>query len=100
MASKDDTKKALKKVGDLVRRAQSPTGDDDEEARNAAIGALALMKEHELVVVPRSELDRVNEQLRSVNEKIQAVSKEANMKMLIAGIGGLMLGGGKLPKFG
>ena len=92
-ATKEETKKALQKVGTLVKRAQSPLNEEDEEARNAAIAALALMKEHEFVVVPRAELERVNEQIRTVNDKIQAASKDATMKMVIAGIGGLMLGG-------
>lgn len=84
-----DTKvdaKVLQKVGDLVRLANSA---DEEEARTAAIQATKLMKEHELMLVPRSELERIKTMVSGANALAKQYKDEAQQKMLIGALAGL-----------
>ena len=92
----DDKSAVLKKVASLVKRAQHPTSDDDEEARTAAMTATVLMKEHELVILPRSEIDRINEAIREATKLAKESKSEANNKLIMGVLAGMTLGKGKL----
>jgi hypothetical protein len=85
--SKVDTK-MLEKVHNLVRLAAS---GDTEEARTAAMQATRLMKEHELVLVPRSEIERVEKAIRGHAELARQQEAQTTQKMMIAGLAGLFL---------
>lgn len=80
--------KVLEKVHNLVKLAAS---GDTEEARTAAVQATKLMKEHELVLVPRSELERVQKAINGSQELAKRAKEEATQKMLIGGAIGLFL---------
>jgi len=73
MATKE-LQAVIEKVMNLGKLALSKDGDGDssEEARTAAVKAIQLMKEHNLVVIPREEFDRVvagQKELAAANEK-------------------------------
>lgn len=94
--SNKELTKVLDKVGKLVKLAQAD--DESEESRTAAIQACGLMKEHELVLVPMSEIQRAQSMLAEARELARKSEGEVNQKMMIAGIAGMMLGKGGLFK--
>jgi len=80
--------KVLEKVHNLVKLAAS---GDTEEARTAAVQATKLMKEHELVLVPKTEIDRVQKMVEGAQALARQHAAEATQKMLIGGVVGLLL---------
>jgi Protein of unknown function (DUF2786) len=81
----------VKKVQDLIELA---TSDNEDEARTAALTAIRLMREHQLVCVDRAMLEAI-EQAKKVVEGANALmvqaKGEATQKMMIgAGIGFLL----------
>ncbi len=80
--------KVLEKVHNLVKLA---AGGDTEEARTAAVQATKMMKEHELVLVPKSEIDRVQKMVEGAQALAREHKTEATQKMLIGGLVGLLL---------
>jgi|HubBroStandDraft_5_1064220.scaffolds.fasta_scaffold572190_2 cobalamin biosynthesis protein CbiD len=82
-------KKTLEKVGNLIKLAN---GADDEEARTAAIQAAKMMKEHELVLVPRSELERVQKVVQGAQALQATMQKEKLQNMAIGAMAGVFLG--------
>jgi nicotinamide mononucleotide adenylyltransferase len=84
----------LKRVQDLVRLAQD---GDGEENRTAAVKAMAMMKELQLVLVPKSEIERVERVLKEVGGE----QRGNDMKnMLIGALAGAILGPSVLGKKG
>ena len=79
----------LEKVGKLVALAQS---ENEEEARNAAITATRLMKEHKLVLVPQLEIDRIKTVIGEATALAKRHEGEATQKMLIGALAGFMVG--------
>lgn len=79
----------LEKVGKLVALSQS---DDENEARNAAVTATRLMKEHKLVVVPQSEIDRIQTVIGDARALARKYEGEATQKMMIGALAGFMFG--------
>lgn len=88
----DDNKTVLKRVHSLVKRAQNPLNDDDEEARTAAMQAANMMREHELILVPKSEIDRVEKLVRETQEIIRRSKGDGQQKYIVGALAGLMLG--------
>lgn len=82
--------KVLEKVASLVRLANG--APDTEEARTAAVQAMQLMKEHELVLVPKSELERVQKVVEGANALARQVKEEGTQKMVLGAMAGLFLG--------
>lgn len=82
----------LDRVGKLVALAQS---DNEEEARTAAMTATRLMKEHKLVVIPQSEIDRIKTVIGEANQLAARYQGEANQKMMIGALAGFMFAGMK-----
>jgi hypothetical protein len=82
-------KKMLDKVGALVRLANDKP-EDSEEARTAALTVARMLKENDLVIIPRSELERVKTVLNGAHALAKRHQEDANQKMVIAGIAGLM----------
>jgi Protein of unknown function (DUF2786) len=78
----------LEKVGKLVALAQS---DNEEEARTAAMQATRLMKEHKLVVVPLSEIERIQKVVGEANALAKKYEGEGTKKMLLGAMAGYML---------
>lgn len=81
--------KVLEKVHNLVKLAAS---GDTEEARTAAMQATKLMKEHELVLVPKHEIDRVQRMVEGAQALAREQKSDGQQKMLIGGIVGMLLG--------
>jgi hypothetical protein len=79
------THEVLEKVQKLVRLAAS---DNEEEARTAAMQATRLMKEHELVLVPRSEIERIEKVIGDARELATTSKGEATQKMMIGALAG------------
>ncbi len=84
----------LEKVQKLVRLAAS---GDSEEARTAAMQATRLMKEHELVLVPRSEIERIEKMVDGARQLAEAQKSEKMQNMAIGAFAGFLFGskGGK-----
>lgn len=91
-----DSKAIVEKVQNLGKLALSTDekGEPTNEARNAAVQVMRIMKENELVVVPRSEIQRM---VQGVAE-LEAAKAEKQKNLLI----GVALGyfGGKSLKLG
>ena len=71
---------------------------DSEESRTAAVKVVMLMKEHNLVLVPK---DLVEDSLKRVGEATalaQKAEQEKMQNMLIGAAAGFFLGGGKFGK--
>lgn len=82
-------KKTLEKVGDLIKLA---SGGDDEESRTAAMKAIALMKTHELVLVPKSEIDRIQKVVAGAQALEKTMREEKIQNMAIGALAGVFLG--------
>ena len=82
-------KKMLEKVGNLIKLAN---GQDNEEARTAAMQATKLMKEHELVLVPKSEIDRIQKVVEGAQALQQTMQKEKLQNMALGALAGVFLG--------
>lgn len=72
----EELQKAAQEVTKLVRLSQQ---ENENEARNAAHAATTLMAKHDLVVIPRSELERV----KKVISGAQAIAKRAKQEKWI-----------------
>ena len=92
MSAREDNQLVLKRVTALIQRAQSPTDEDDEEARSAAMQAARMLKEHQLVVVPKTEIERVEAAIRHAHDIAKKSKDEAQQKLIMGVLGGLMLG--------
>ena len=82
--------KVLEKVRKLVLLANDG-GEDSEESRTAAVQVTKLMKEHELVLIPKAEIDRVQKLIGDAQALARTQKADATQKMLIGGIAGLLL---------
>ena len=83
-------KEIVEKVMNLGKLALSKeNGESTEEARNAAVKALALMKENDLIVMPRADVER----MVAGQKELADVQAKANKNLLM----GLAVGyfGGK-----
>lgn len=91
-----DSKAIVEKVQNLGKLALSKDegGQPTEEARTAAVKVIELMKENELVVVPRSEIKRMIEGAAELE-----TARQEKQKNLVLGIA-LGYFGGKSLKLG
>lgn len=86
--AKDD-KKLLDTVGKLIRLANDKD-EGSEEARTAAMTVTKMVKENDLVIIPRSELERIKTVISGAHALAKRHKDEAQKQMLMAGIAGLM----------
>jgi len=83
----------LEKVEKLVALAQSEEdGKPTQEARTAAITVTRLMKDNDLVIVPRSELEAAKKAINGVTELRQQARKAKRDGMILGGVLGVMAG--------
>lgn len=88
----------LEKVVSLVALAQSEEdGEPTEEARTAAVTVARMMKDNDLVIVARSELEAAHKAINGATALRKAAQKAERDKFLW-GIGGLLLGKGDVIK--
>lgn len=85
-----DQAKVLERVAQLVRLAQS---DNEEEARTAAMQATRMMKEHRLVLIPESEIERVKKVVGDAQSLARQHEQTGTRNLAIGAVVGLMLGG-------
>lgn len=79
----------LETVGKLIALSHS---DNGEEARTAAMKATRLMKEHKLVLVPQSEIDRIKKVIGDAQALATKQEGEATQKMMIGALAGFLIG--------
>lgn len=85
----NETAKVIEKVQKLITLAQDK---DSEEGRNAAIQAINLMREHELVVIPQAELEKARKAVDIMQSRLKEVSDGAKKQQLIWGALGFLAG--------
>jgi hypothetical protein len=94
-----DVEKTIETVQKLVSLAVSEEqGTSTEAGRTAAMQAAKLIHDHDLVCVPKADMDRalrMVEGARSLAKKAQA---EGQKNMLLGAALGFFVGGGKLFK--
>lgn len=83
-----DSNDVLKKVGALIKLAQS---DNEEEARTAAMTATKMMAEHKLVLVPQAEIDRIQTTIGEMRKASAKFESEGQQKMLIGALLGFVV---------
>jgi|HubBroStandDraft_3_1064219.scaffolds.fasta_scaffold00119_24 hypothetical protein len=81
--------KVLEKAQKLVRLANS---SEVEEARTAAVALARLMKEEELVLVPRSEIARIEKVIAGAQAMAHTQKGERNKTLALGAIAGVLLG--------
>lgn len=92
---KDEAGKVMDRLRDLVNLARDKDPEEaTEESRTAAVKALHLMKEHDLVIVSKAELERVQQRIDGL---ARAAQEAGQQKMVL----GLAMGffGAKFMKF-
>jgi hypothetical protein len=83
----------LEKVQKLCTLALSEEdGEPTEEARTAAITATRLMKEHDLVIVPREQLEAAQKAINGATELRREAKKAKRDGMILGGVLGVMAG--------
>ena len=87
-ADRDSNRNILEKVQGLVRLAQD---GDDEENRTAAAQAVQLMKQYELVLVPKSEIERVERVVEEANKVVSEQRDERTKNMAMGALAGFVL---------
>ena len=82
-----DTHEAIDKVKKLLALAHD---SQSEESRNAAMTAIALMREHKMVLVPQAEIDRVTKVIGESQALAKKYEGETNQKMMLSALAGFM----------
>jgi hypothetical protein len=94
---------ANKEPKDVVEKARAllklaADDPDSEESRTAASRVVQLMKENDLVLVPKSVIEESLKRVGEATALAQKAEQEKMQNMLIAGAAGFFLGGGKFGK--
>jgi prolyl-tRNA editing enzyme YbaK/EbsC (Cys-tRNA(Pro) deacylase) len=105
MAGKKDSVQTVEKFQKLAQLALSEEeGEPSEEARSAAVKAIQLLADKDeddqpvLVVIPRAELVSMKKKLDGAGASLSEVKKAQEKGMMMGGILGFMLAGGKLGR--
>lgn len=84
---------AATSVLEKVKKLMTLAADDataEEEARTAALQLVRLMRENELVPVPKSDFEKVQASVEGMQRQLNQAKAEANNKMFIgAALGAL-----------
>jgi hypothetical protein len=88
MASKKAAEKPRKTRDELNEKVQhlvnlAANNENEDEARNAAVAAVNLMREHDLAVVPREDLERAQQVIQGANQLLVKAKEEGNKRLLI-----------------
>jgi hypothetical protein len=81
--------KVLEKAQKLVRLANSA---EEQEARTAAVQLARLMKEEQLVLVPQSEIARIEKVIAGAKDLANTQKGERNKTLALGAIAGVLLG--------
>lgn len=93
--SDESLKKAVKKATDLLHLADDQA--DTEEGRSAAVKLVRHMKENDLVLVPKSYIERQAAVVGDAAALAEKAKKEQLTNIMIGGALGYLFGGGKIP---
>jgi len=92
------TQDVEKRFSDLVALA-TDTAASENERRNAALSAVMLLKDNDLILADRSELNEMKEAFAKAQATVEGVrrefrqkQKQADGKALLFALGGFMLG--------
>jgi len=88
-----DIREVMEKVRDLAKLAER---DDSEEARNAAVKAIKLLRQHEIVMIPKHELEKMASKVNGAIEAERKINEQKTMNIVMGFVGGLLVGGKKL----
>jgi hypothetical protein len=84
----------VEKVQKLVALAQSQEkGEATEEARSAAVQVVRLMKENDLVIVPKADLEAAHKAVEGAQLLRKEVKKAKRDGLVMGFIGAQVLGG-------
>jgi uncharacterized protein (UPF0147 family) len=84
-----ETEKVMRKVVDLIELAADDTGSP-EESRTAAVQAIKLMKEHELVVMPSADVENIKQIAGEARQLQRQAREQRNQNMMLGAIGGFL----------
>lgn len=87
MANSKDVVEKVMHLGKLAL-SEEEDGESTEEARTAAVKALRLMKENDLVVMPRAEVEKVIAGKKELAEAEAKANKNLLMGLAIGFFGG------------
>lgn len=95
---------ANKEPKDVVEKARAllklaADDPDSEESRTAASKVVQLMKDNDLVLIPKSEVEKAMKSIGEATAIAKKAEAEKMQNMLLGGALGFMFGGGKLGKF-
>lgn len=105
MAKQKESVQTVEKFQKLAQLALSEEeGEPTEEARNAAVKAIQMLAEQDddeqpiLVVIPRADLVTMKKKLDGAGASLAEVKKAQEKGMMMGGLLGFMLAGGKLGR--
>jgi hypothetical protein len=87
MSNATDMQATCTKVSNLVRLASNES-TPPEEARNAALAATQAMASADLVVVPRSELERIKTVVEGASKLAKAAKEEKRNNLIMGAVAG------------
>lgn len=88
------TSEAVETVQKLVALAQSTeNGESTQEARNAAVKAIKLMQENDLVVVAKADMEAAAKAVEGVENLRKRVKKAKQDGMVLGALGALIFKG-------
>lgn len=92
---KNDLQATVEKIDKLVALSAS---DNVEEARNAAMKAASMIREADLVCIPRKEVEALVARVEGASKAITKAKEAGNRNMMLGAALGFFFGGGKLGK--
>lgn len=105
MPSKNEKVQTVEKFQKLAHLAMSEeNGEPTEEARNAAVKAIHMLAEEDddgkqaLLVVPRAMLEEMKRKVEGAGASLAEVKQAQEKGMMMGGLLGFMLAGGKLGR--
>jgi hypothetical protein len=98
MPSQKTAEKQPRTAEDIIERVEqlvSLAGNNNEpnEAASAAMMAVRLMREHELTVLPKKDLEAAQQVINGAQELVKRAEDKANGRLVMGVIAGMLLGG-------
>lgn len=81
----------LEQMENLVKLAKDDP--ESEESRNAAMQVVNLMDEHDLVCIPKTDVERAKKVIDGAQGLMKKAKQEKNKAMLMGAIAGYMFAG-------
>lgn len=91
MAKAKSIAQVLEQMDNLVKLAKDDP--ESEESRNAAMQVINLMDEHELVCIPKADVERAKKVIEGAQGLMRKAKAEKNKAMLMGAVAGYMFAG-------